>query len=54
MTNGGRVLCATALGNTVSEAQERAYQLAKQVSWNGMFHRNDIGYRAIARELETK
>ncbi|MUK62440.1 phosphoribosylamine--glycine ligase [Aliivibrio fischeri] len=54
VTNGGRVLCATALGNTVSEAQERAYQLAKQVSWNGMFHRNDIGYRAIARELETK
>ena len=53
-TNGGRVLCATALGNTVSEAQERAYELTKQVSWNGMFHRNDIGYRAIARELKSK
>ncbi|MFA0380506.1 phosphoribosylamine--glycine ligase [Vibrio sp. 10N.222.54.A3] len=52
VTNGGRVLCATALGNTVSEAQERAYALAKQVSWNDMFHRNDIGYRAIAREQE--
>lgn len=50
VTSGGRVLCATALGNSVSEAQERAYQLAKQISWNGMFHRNDIGYRAIARE----
>jgi phosphoribosylamine--glycine ligase len=50
VTNGGRVLCATALGNTVSEAQQRAYALAKQISWNGMFHRNDIGYRAIARE----
>jgi phosphoribosylamine--glycine ligase len=50
VTSGGRVLCATALGNTVSEAQERAYKLAKQISWNGMFHRNDIGYRAIARE----
>ncbi|QIA62235.1 phosphoribosylamine--glycine ligase [Vibrio astriarenae] len=49
-TNGGRVLCATALGNTVSEAQTRAYELAKQISWDGMFHRNDIGYRAIARE----
>ncbi len=49
-TNGGRVLCATALGNSVSEAQTRAYQLAKQISWDGMFHRNDIGYRAIARE----
>lgn len=52
VTNGGRVLCATALGNTVSEAQERAYALTKQVRWNGMFHRNDIGYRAIAREQE--
>ncbi|MDA0150393.1 phosphoribosylamine--glycine ligase [Vibrio sp. LaRot3] len=49
-TNGGRVLCATALGNSVSEAQQRAYKLAKQISWNGMFHRNDIGYRAIERE----
>lgn len=54
VTAGGRVLCATALGNTVSEAQQRAYELAKQVSWNGMFHRNDIGYRAIAREQEQK
>ncbi|MBY7839035.1 phosphoribosylamine--glycine ligase [Vibrio fluvialis] len=53
VTNGGRVLCATALGNTVSEAQQRAYKLAKQISWNGMFHRNDIGYRAIAREQEN-
>jgi phosphoribosylamine--glycine ligase len=50
VTNGGRVLCATALGNTVLEAQQRAYELAKQISWNGMFYRNDIGYRAIARE----
>ncbi|MBL4240355.1 phosphoribosylamine--glycine ligase [Vibrio fluvialis] len=54
VTNGGRVLCATALGNTVSEAQQRAYELAKQISWNGMFHRNDIGYRAIAREQESQ
>ena len=50
ITNGGRVLCATALGNTVSEAQERAYKLAEKISWNGMFYRRDIGYRAIARE----
>jgi phosphoribosylamine--glycine ligase len=53
VTNGGRVLCATALGNTVSEAQERAYALTKEVSWDGMFHRNDIGYRAIAREQNS-
>ncbi|ENM5894840.1 phosphoribosylamine--glycine ligase [Vibrio mimicus] len=50
VTNGGRVLCATALGNTVLEAQQRAYQLADQINWNGMFCRRDIGYRAIARE----
>ncbi|GAA5648415.1 phosphoribosylamine--glycine ligase [Vibrio proteolyticus] len=50
VTNGGRVLCATALGNSVSEAQQRAYQLAQHIRWEGMFHRNDIGYRAIARE----
>ncbi len=48
--NGGRVLCATALGNTVLEAQQRAYQLADQIHGNGMFCRRDIGYRAIARE----
>ena len=50
VTNGGRVLCATALGNTVLEAQQTAYELAKKISWNGMFYRNDIAYRAIARE----
>ena len=50
VTNGGRVLCATALGHTVLEAQQQAYELAKQVSWDGVFYRNDIGYRAIARE----
>jgi phosphoribosylamine---glycine ligase len=50
ITNGGRVLCATALGNTVSEAQQRAYELVKKISWNGVFYRNDIAYRAIARE----
>jgi len=50
VTNGGRVLCATALGHTVLEAQQKAYELAKQVSWDGLFYRSDIGYRAIARE----
>lgn len=53
VTNGGRVLCATALGNSVSEAQTRAYELAKQISWKGMFYRNDIGYRAIERENQA-
>ncbi len=53
VTNGGRVLCATALGNTVLEAQQRAYALTKQISWDGVFYRNDIGYRAIAREQNS-
>jgi phosphoribosylamine--glycine ligase len=50
VTAGGRVLCATALGNSVGEAQAQAYELIKQISWKGMFCRSDIGYRAIARE----
>ncbi|GAA0854862.1 phosphoribosylamine--glycine ligase [Aliiglaciecola litoralis] len=49
-TNGGRVLCATALGETVTAAQQEAYLLAKKIQWDGMFYRNDIAYRAIARE----
>jgi phosphoribosylamine--glycine ligase len=50
VTAGGRVLCATAMGNSVSEAQQQAYALAAKIDWNGMFYRRDIGYRAIARE----
>lgn len=49
-TNGGRVLCATALGNTVTEAQQNAYQLVNSISWNNVYFRTDIAYRAIARE----
>ncbi|WP_444943443.1 phosphoribosylamine--glycine ligase [Microbulbifer sp. ZKSA006] len=50
VTNGGRVLCATALGNTVAEAQESAYESARAIYWDGVFFRKDIGYRAIERE----
>jgi len=53
VTAGGRVLCATALGNSVSEAQQNAYELADKISWSGMFMRRDIGYRAIEREREA-
>lgn len=53
VTAGGRVLCATALGNNVSDAQQQAYELAKLVQWRGMFYRNDIGYRAIEREKNS-
>jgi phosphoribosylamine--glycine ligase len=50
VTSGGRVLCATALGKTVSEAQQKAYTQAKKISWKDCFYRTDIAYRAIARE----
>lgn len=50
LTNGGRVLCATALGNSVFDAQQKALKLAEQVNWQGRFYRRDIGYRAVARE----
>ncbi len=50
VTNGGRVLCATALGNSVTEAQQAAYALVDQISWDGMYCRRDIGHRAISRE----
>ena len=52
-TNGGRVLCATALGETVSEAAQKAYELAENIQWKGMFYRKDIAYRAIEREKEA-
>jgi len=52
ITSGGRVLCVTALGKTVAEAQQRAYTRVDQISWQGGFCRRDIGYRAIAREQE--
>ncbi len=51
LTNGGRVLCATALGATAKEAQQAAYHLAGLIHWNGCYYRKDIGYRAINREL---
>ncbi len=50
VTNGGRVLCATGLGTSVLAAQQAAYAAAARVSWAGEYHRDDIGYRAIARE----
>ena len=50
LSHGGRVLCATALGNTVGEAQNAAYDLAAGIRWDGSFYRTDIAYRAIARE----
>ncbi|MDP1520901.1 phosphoribosylamine--glycine ligase [Porticoccus litoralis] len=49
-TNGGRVLCAVGLGDSVTSAQQRTYQLVEQISWDKVYYRTDIGYRAVARE----
>ncbi|MFC6671719.1 phosphoribosylamine--glycine ligase [Marinobacterium aestuariivivens] len=54
VTAGGRVLCVTALGDSVTDAQQRAYALLEQVSWKDAYYRTDIAYRAIAREKATK
>jgi phosphoribosylamine--glycine ligase len=50
ITNGGRVLCAVGLGETVSAAQRQAYALADTIRWPGVQYRRDIGYRAVDRE----
>lgn len=50
VANGGRVLNVTALGNTVAEAQARAYRAIAKLDWPGGFCRTDIGWRAVARE----
>ena len=54
VTAGGRVLCVTALGATVEEAQARAYEQARRISWDGAYFRTDIGRRAVARERESR
>jgi len=52
VTSGGRVLCVCALGNSVTEAQQKAYEVVKKINWDGVYYRTDIGYRAIAREQQ--
>ena len=53
VTSGGRVLCVTALGDTVTEAQKRAYEAVGKVHWNNIYFRTDIGHRAISRESQS-
>ncbi len=50
VTSGGRVLCATALGQDIQDARNKAYELIKSVNFDGMFYRNDIAWRAINRK----
>jgi phosphoribosylamine---glycine ligase len=52
VTDGGRVLCAVGLGESVSSARDRAYRSVAQISWDGMFYRTDIGRRAVDRERQ--
>ena len=50
VTSGGRVLCVVALGETVTQAQRRAYRGVSGIDWDDAFYRSEIGYRAVARE----
>ncbi len=49
LANGGRVLCVTALGQSVAEAQSRAYQAVDAIKWDDGFCRRDIGWRALTK-----
>ncbi|QWP76922.1 phosphoribosylamine--glycine ligase [Lysobacter sp. K5869] len=53
VTAGGRVLCVCGLGDSVADAQRRAYEGVAGISWQGEFHRHDIGWRAIEREQQV-
>mgnify|MGYP000863631769 CR=1 FL=1 len=46
-SNGGRVLCATALGKDIQQAQTKAYKFLEKVDWQGAYYRTDIGFKAI-------
>lgn len=50
VANGGRVLCITAVGASIADAQKRAYQAVDQIDWPQGFCRRDIGWRALAKE----
>lgn len=53
VTSGGRVLCATALGENVTAAQQQAYELVAKINWQDVYFRTDIAHRAIARESQA-
>jgi len=52
VTSGGRVLCVTALGDNVTDAQKNAYAAIEKIAWDKAYFRKDIAYRAVAREAE--
>jgi len=47
VTDGGRVLCACALGDTIQQAQQKAYALSHQITWDNVYYRTDIGFKAL-------
>lgn len=47
VSSGGRVLCATALGNDIAQAQKNAYQLVDSIDWPNAYFRTDIGFKAL-------
>jgi len=53
VTSGGRVLCVTALGDTIKVAQRRAYEAVERIRFDGMQYRRDIGFRAVAARKQA-
>jgi len=53
VTNGGRVLCVTALGDDIASAQQTCYEAAEKISWDGVTKRKDIGWRAVSRLMQA-
>ncbi|MCP4076017.1 MAG: phosphoribosylamine--glycine ligase [Gammaproteobacteria bacterium] len=47
VSNGGRVLCAVALGDDVQQAQQAAYEIVNKIDWSGSYFRTDIGFKAL-------
>jgi len=47
LTNGGRVLCVTALGEDIKKSKELAYSAVSRIKWTGSYFRKDIGFRVI-------
>jgi len=47
LSSGGRVLCVTVLADSVKQAQQKAYEMAKGIHFDGQQYRKDIGFRAI-------
>jgi phosphoribosylamine--glycine ligase len=54
VTDGGRVLCVTALGNNLSQAKTRAYDVVSKIHWNDVQYRTDIGWRAMKNIKSAK